>query len=76
MRESSDTTGTINANRQIIWTRSYQTMRRLMCVIILFDEGLDTSKKDWVQTATKNSAFNFLDDEVKDIYTLADGKSF
>lgn len=51
-------------------------MRRLMCVIILFDEGLDTSKKDWVQTATKNSAFNFLDDEVKDIYTLADGKSF
>lgn len=38
-------------------------------VIIMYDENTDIIEGDWLQAASKNDAFNFLNDETE-VYTL------
>lgn len=44
--------------------------------IILFVEQPEFDEREWLQAASRNPAFDFLNDPAEDIYTLADGKPF
>ena len=45
-------------------------------VIILIPEEKDIEEHEWLQAATHNPAFDFLNDPEEDLYTLSDGKPF
>ena len=75
MLTAIETTGTINANHQIVLDEDLPSNApSRVRVIVLFDEESDLNEKDWLQAASKNNVFDFLNDESEDIYTLADGK--
>jgi serine/threonine-protein kinase len=38
------------------------------------EDAEDFSEREWLKAASKNEAFDFLNDEAEDIYTLEDGK--
>jgi hypothetical protein len=76
MLTAIETTGTINTNHQIILDEELPISEKSRVrVIVLFDENSDDiSEKEWLKSASDNDAFDFLNDESEDIYTLADGK--
>ena len=75
MLTAIETTGTINANHQIILDEDLpNNAPSRVRVIVLYDENTDINEKEWMQAASKNDAFDFLNDEAEDIYTLEDGK--
>jgi hypothetical protein len=76
MLTAIETTGTINTNHQIILDEELPISEKSRVrVIVLFDESSsDISEKEWLKAASRNEAFDFLNDETEDIYTLADGK--
>jgi hypothetical protein len=43
-------------------------------IIVLFPEVADIDEREWLSAASKNPAFDFLNDPIEDIYTLRDGK--
>lgn len=43
-------------------------------VIVLYSTTDEWSETDWLEAAARNPAFDFLNDEEEDIYSLADGK--
>ena len=45
-------------------------------VILLVSENSDIEETEWLQTAAKNPAFDFLSDPAEDIYSPSDGKPF
>ena len=75
MLTAIETTGTINANHQIVLDEDLPSnaLSRVR-VIVLFDEDADISEKEWMKAASGNEVFNFLNGEDEDIYTLEDGK--
>lgn len=75
MLTAIETMGTINANHQIELDEKLpnNTPRRVR-VIVLFNEDADIEEKEWMQAASGNEVFDFLDDRSEDIYTLEDGK--
>ena len=74
MLTAIETTGTINANHQIVLDEDLPDNAPRVRGIVLYDENTDINEKEWLQAASKNDAFNFLNDESEDIYTLEDGK--
>ena len=75
MLTAIETTGTINANHQIVLDEDLpDNAPNRVRVIVLYDENTDINEKEWMQAASKNDAFDFLNDESEDIYTLEDGK--
>ena len=75
MLTAIETTATIGKNRQLTLDEDLpENTSKKVRVIVLIDETEDISEKEWIETATKNEAFNFLEDEAEDIYTLKDGK--
>ncbi len=75
MLTAIETTGTINANHQIVLDEELpDNAPSRVRVIVLYDENTDINEKEWMQAASKNDAFDFLNDEAEDIYTLEDGK--
>ena len=48
-------------------------MAKIVKVFILLEENEET---DWLSTVSVNPAFDFLNDEQEDIYTVNDGKPF
>ncbi len=74
MLTAIETTGTIGANRQLLLDEDLpENISAKVRVIVLFDED-DLNEKEWMKAASKNDAFDFLNDEAEDIYTLEDGK--
>ena len=75
MLTAIETTATIGANRQLLLDEDLpETVSPgKVRVIVLFDED-DFNDKEWLKAASKNDAFDFLNDETEDIYTLEDGK--
>ena len=75
MLTAIETTGTINANHQIVLDDElpHNAPSRVR-VIVLYDENTDINDKEWMQAASKNETFDFLNDEAEDIYSLKDGK--
>ena len=43
-------------------------------LILLYSSDDEIDEKEWLQAASKNSAFDLLNDPDEDIYTLEDGK--
>ena len=75
MLTAIERTGKINADHQIVLDEELPSNApRRVRVIVLFDEENDLNEKDWLNSAANNDAFDFLNDESEDIYTLADGK--
>ncbi len=75
MLTAIETTGTINANHQIVLDeRLPDNAPSRVRVIVLYDENTNIDEKEWVKAAAKNEAFDFLNGESEDIYTLEDGK--
>ncbi len=76
MLTAIETTGTINANQQIVLDDELPSNApSRVRVIVLFDEeNKDFNETEWLKAASKNDAFDFLNDEAEDIYTLEDGK--
>jgi hypothetical protein len=78
MLTAIETTGTINTNHQIVLDEALPISEKSRVrVIVLFDESAsDIDENEWLKAASRNQAFDFLNDETEDIYTLADGKQF
>lgn len=76
MLTAIETTGTINANNQIILDENVPSNApSRVRVIVLFDENSsDINEKEWLEAVSSNEVFDFLNDEDEDIYTLEDGK--
>ena len=76
MLTAIETTGTINTNHQIVLDEQLPiNAPTRVRVIVLFDENTDDfAEKEWLKAASENGAFDFLNDEGEDIYTLEDGK--
>ncbi len=74
MLTAIETTGTIGANRQLTLDEDLpENVSAKVRVIVLVDED-DLREREWLKAATKNDAFDFLNDKAEDIYTLEDGK--
>jgi hypothetical protein len=74
MLTAIETTATIGANRQLLLDEDLpESASSKVRVIIFFDEE-DFIEKAWLKSASENEAFDFLNGEVEDIYTLQDGK--
>lgn len=75
MLTAIETTATIGANRQLTLDEDLpeNVSAGKVRVIVLFSEE-DFNESEWLKAASKNDAFDFLNDEAEDIYTLEDGK--
>ena len=77
VEKAIETTATINSNRQLVLDEQLPIVGPTKVrVIILLPEGVDIDEKEWLRSASVNSAFDFLKEPEEDIYTLADGKPF
>lgn len=75
MLTAIETTGTINANHQIVLDEELPSNApSRVRVIVLYDDAEDFGEREWLKAASKNEVFDFLNDETEDIYTLKDGK--
>lgn len=60
MLTAIETTGTINANRQLTLDEDLpENVSAKVRVIVLFDEN-DLSEKEWLKAASQNDVFEFL----------------
>ena len=70
-------TGTVDANHHLVLDGSLPVRGpRKVRVIILMPEEEDIDESEWLQAASKNPAFAFLEDPEEDIYSISDGKPF
>jgi len=77
VEKAIETTATINANRQLVLDELLPIAGPTKVrVIILLPKEVDIDEKEWLRSASVNSAFDFLKESEEDIYTLADGKPF
>jgi hypothetical protein len=70
-------TATINAQRQLVLDEPlpFSGPARVR-VIVFMPEEADIDEKEWLRTASRNPAFDFLKTPEEDVYTLADGRPF
>ena len=67
----TDKTGRLKINYKL--DKSESNVR----VLILLDEdSSEQEEKLWMNSISKNPAFDFLNDSVEDIYSLKDGEPF
>jgi hypothetical protein len=77
VEKAIEVTATIDANQQLILDEPLPVVGPIKArVIILLPEEPDIEEKEWLRSASVNSAFDFLKEPEEDIYTLADGKPF
>lgn len=70
-------TGTVDGQRHLVLDNVLPIKGpRKVRVIILMPEEEDIDESEWLQTASNNPAFAFLEDPEEDIYTIDDGKPF
>ncbi len=75
MLTAIETTGTIEPNGRIVIDETFSVNApTLVRVIVLFPESEDLNEREWLQAASKNEVFDFLNDPDEDIYSLSDGK--
>jgi hypothetical protein len=74
MTTAIGTTATIGKNRQLLLDEDLpEHLSTKVRIIVLFDED-ELSDKEWNTAASQSEAFEFLNDESEDIYTLEDGE--
>ncbi len=77
MLTAIETTGTIEQSGKITIDETFLVNAPTSVrVIVLFPESEDVSESEWLQAASKNEVFDFLNAPVEDIYSLMDGKPF
>ncbi len=75
MLTAIETTGTIEQSGRIVIDEVFPVNAPTSVrVIVLFPEDEDLNENEWLRGATRNEAFDFLNDPDEDIYSLADGK--
>jgi hypothetical protein len=75
MLTAIETTGRIESNGKIVIDETFSVnVPTSVRVIVLFPESEDFNESEWLQAASKNEAFDFLNDPEEDIYSLTDGK--
>jgi hypothetical protein len=75
MLTAIETTGTIEQNGKIVIDETFSVNEPTSVrVIVLFPESEDLNENEWLQAASKNKVFDFLNDPDEDIYSLTDGK--
>ncbi len=75
MLTAIETTGTIEQSGRITIDETFSVnVPTSVRIIVLFPEAEDLSENEWMQAASKNEAFDFLNDSEEDIYSLTDGK--
>lgn len=75
MLTAIETTGTIEQNGRIVIDETFSVNAPTSVrVIVLFHEAEDLNESEWLQAASKNEAFDFLNNPEEDIYSLTDGK--
>jgi len=71
INSKTDKTGRLKINYKL--DKSESNVR----ILILFDEdSSEQEEKLWMNSISKNPAFDFLNDSVEDIYSLKDGEPF
>ena len=51
--------------------------RRVRVIVLLPDDDMaDISEREWLATAARNPAFDFLNDPQEDVYSASDGRPF
>ncbi len=72
-----ETTGTIDSNHQLVLDEPLPAMEPTpVRVIILLPEKAEIEEVDWLMSAARNPAFNFLRESTEDVYTADDGRPF
>ena len=75
MLTAIETIGTIEQSGRIVIDETFSVnVPTLVRVIVLFPENEDLNENEWLQAASKNEVFDFLNDPDEDIYSLSDGK--
>jgi hypothetical protein len=75
MLTAIETTGTIERNGRIVIDETFSVNApTFVRVIVLFPESDDLNESEWLQAASKNEVFDFLNGPDEDIYSLTDGK--
>jgi len=75
MLKAIETTGTNNANHQIVLDEDLpENAPTRVRVIVLYEEETDVNETEWLRAGSKNGSFEFLHDLAEDIYTLDDGE--
>ena len=75
MLTAIETTGTIEQSGRIVIDETFSVNAPTSVrIIVLFPENEDVHENEWMQAASKNEAFAFLNDSDEDIYSLKDGK--
>ncbi len=75
MLTAIETTGIIEQNGKIVIDETFSVdAPTSVRVIVLFPEAEDVNENEWIQSAAKNEAFDFLHDAEEDIYSIEDGK--
>lgn len=70
-----ETTGTVDDQRQLHLDEPLPvSVPGRVRVIVLIPEASETEEREWLQAAATNAAFDFLEDDVENVYTLADGR--
>jgi len=70
-----ETTGTIERSGKIVIDEIFSVdAPTAVRAIVLFPETGDLIENEWLESASKNEAFDFLKDSWEDIYYLTDGK--
>ena len=75
MLTAIETTGTIEQDGRIVIDETFSVNAPTpVRVIVLFPETEDLNENEWLKAASKNEAFDFLNDPDEDVYSLNDGK--
>lgn len=69
-----ETTGTFDKSGLLKLANEDVFSSKKVKVIILFNDDDEIGDKLWLSANATNSSFDFLKDEMEDIYTINDGK--
>lgn len=74
MVKAIETAGRIDEKGRLSTDQPLEVINRRVKIIILMAEEEDLDDDDWLKAVSVNPAFDFLQEEAENIYTVTDGK--
>ena len=72
-----ETTATVDEERKLVLDEKLPLREKARVRVLIFiPEEEDIPEDEWLQAASKNPVFSFLEEPEEDIYSLADGRPF
>ncbi len=71
-----ETTGKIDKEGVLHLDAPLEMKDRTVKVIVLIPEEVEIEEQEWLDAISRNSAFDFLQNEEEDLYSPNDGKPF